>query len=104
MRTAKNSDEAMLLTQESNLKPYGPEPYAYIQWKGTDVCMDAFCVCGNHMHFDCDHAYHIQCDECEAMYYCNPYIELIKLESIEDEYRATLKRDEEEDDDSSAKK
>lgn len=27
-------------------------PYAFIQWKGTDVCMDFHCECGAHCHFD----------------------------------------------------
>lgn len=31
--------------------------HAFIQWKGTDVCMDFHCECGVHMHFDGDFAF-----------------------------------------------
>jgi len=40
------------------------EPYAFIQWKGTDVCMDFHCECGEHNHFDGDFAYVVQCAAC----------------------------------------
>lgn len=32
-------------------------PYAFIQWKGTDVCMDFHCECGAHCHFNSDFAF-----------------------------------------------
>jgi len=32
-------------------------PHAWIQWKGTDVCMDVRCSCGNHGHVDADFAF-----------------------------------------------
>lgn len=27
-------------------------PTGFIQWKGTDVCMDVYCKCGYHSHID----------------------------------------------------
>lgn len=39
-------------------------PYAFIQWKGTDVCMDFNCECGTSCHFDGDFAYTVQCPQC----------------------------------------
>lgn len=37
----------------------------YIQWKGTDVCMDFYCPkCGEHSHFDGGFAYNIRCPSC----------------------------------------
>ncbi len=40
------------------------EPRAFIQWKGTDVCMDFHCKCGAHCHFDGYFAYVVQCPHC----------------------------------------
>lgn len=40
------------------------EPHAFIQWKGTNVCMDFHCECGAHCHFDGDFAYVVQCPHC----------------------------------------
>ena len=45
-----------------------PRPYAFIQWKGTDVCMDFHCECGAHLHFDGYFAYHVECPYCQALY------------------------------------
>ena len=37
----------------------------FIQWKGTDLCMDFYCPsCGKHTHFDGEFAYYIQCPSC----------------------------------------
>lgn len=35
--------------------------HAWIQWKGTNVCMDVHCVCGAHGHVDADFAYFYAC-------------------------------------------
>ena len=41
----------------------------FIQWKGTDLCMDFNCPeCGGHSHFDGMFAYSIQCPHCETYY------------------------------------
>lgn len=41
----------------------------FIQWKGTDLCMDFHCpACGEHSHYDGMFAYHIKCGECEAVF------------------------------------
>lgn len=51
---------------------YGPNanrdepegPHAFIQWKGTDVCMDFYCECGEENHFDGYFAYVVKCAGC----------------------------------------
>jgi len=43
-------------------------PHAFIQWKGTNVCMDVHCSCGAHCHFDGDFAYAVQCPHCETVW------------------------------------
>ena len=45
-----------------------PEPSVYIQWKGTDVCMDFHCDCGAFCHFDGDFAYVVQCPHCKTLW------------------------------------
>ncbi len=37
------------------------EAGGWIQWKGTDVCIDLHCVCGNNGHVDGDFMYEVQC-------------------------------------------
>lgn len=44
------------------------KPNAFIQWKGTDVCMDFYCECGAHCHFDGYFAYVVKCPHCEIVY------------------------------------
>jgi len=44
------------------------EPHAFIQWKGTDVCMDFWCDCGAHCHFDGYFAYAVRCPHCKTIW------------------------------------
>lgn len=39
-------------------------PHAWIQWKGTNVCMDIRCSCGVLSHVDADFAYYVTCGAC----------------------------------------
>ena len=41
---------------------------AYIQWKGTDVCMDVLCKCGKRFHIDGMFAYFVKCPHCQSVY------------------------------------
>jgi hypothetical protein len=43
-------------------------PHAFIQWKGTDVCMDFHCPCGVGGHFDGMFAYVVECPGCHKKY------------------------------------
>lgn len=44
------------------------QPHAFVQWKGTDVCMDFHCECGAHCHFDGYFAYTVKCPHCEIVW------------------------------------
>lgn len=44
------------------------EPKTFIQWKGTDVCMDFWCDCGTNNHYDGYFAYQIRCAGCNAVF------------------------------------
>lgn len=44
------------------------EPRTFIQWKGTNVCMDFYCECGAHCHFDGYFAYCVKCPHCQTVW------------------------------------
>ena len=64
------------LYKRSRLTRPRPRPHAWIQWKGTDVCMDVHCKCGESMHFDGDFCYYIKCPVCGQVYECDGHIQL----------------------------
>lgn len=47
---------------------YMTGPHAFIQWKGTSVCADIWCGCGEHGHVDDDFMYYVRCPKCGATY------------------------------------
>ncbi len=51
----------------------------FIQWKGTEVCMDFHCKCGEYNHYDGYFAYFIKCRGCNAVYKCSNEIEMEKV-------------------------
>jgi len=51
-----------------DLKSEQPRPNAFIQWKGTDVCMDFWCECGEHSHIDAMFAYAVKCWSCGTVW------------------------------------
>ena len=79
-KIAKNSDEAWNIQNT-----YKDEPHAWVQWKGTNVCMDIHCKCGEMTHVDDEFVYHIKCCKCGTVYFCNGHIELIELENEPEE-------------------
>jgi hypothetical protein len=48
--------------------PAGSDARMFIQWKGTQVCMDFYCQCGAHVHGDGGFAYNVECGACGAFY------------------------------------
>lgn len=56
-----------------------PSPSAFIQWKGTEVCADYYCVCGNFFHVDGEFVYAVQCPACERRYEVSSVIELREM-------------------------
>lgn len=55
-------------------------PRAWIQWKGTDLCADIVCTCGELTHLDGFFAYSVRCGECGCLYGLDPNITLVPLE------------------------
>jgi len=67
------------------IEPYSNEvcervapPHAWIQWKGTDVCMDVRCACGRSLHLDASFTYFIECPhaDCRRVYKVGAYVPL----------------------------
>ena len=77
-KIAQNSEEAWNIQETYKNKAHG-----WIQWKGTDVCMDIQCKCGYHFHIDSDFAYYVKCPKCCKIYMCNGHIELIETKEVE---------------------
>jgi hypothetical protein len=55
------------------------KPHGWIQWKGTDACIDLHCVCGSHGHIDGDFLYHYKCAKCGRRYALGMNVSLIEL-------------------------
>lgn len=66
-------------------QPYEtPElPYAVIQWKGTAVCMDPQCVCGESFHIDADFAHFVRCPHCGRTYQMDWYVRMKQCDPAE---------------------
>jgi hypothetical protein len=62
-----------------------PPPCGWVQWKGTNVCMDVHCVCGELTHVDADFLYHVRCCVCGRAYWVNGHVELVPLTPEETE-------------------
>jgi hypothetical protein len=54
----------------------------FIQWKGTDLCMDFHCECGHHNHYDGYFAYYIQCNNCKIVYKLDTKVMMQKTNEI----------------------
>lgn len=54
------------------------EPHGWIQWKGTDVCIDLRCICGVLGHLDTDFMYNVKCKNCGRVYMVSGYVELVE--------------------------
>lgn len=53
----------------------------FLQWKGTDVCLDFYCACGGEGHFDGYFAGALRCPGCGAVYAMPALIYPAKVES-----------------------
>ena len=51
----------------------------YLQWKGTNVCMDGICICGQQGHLHGDFVYFLRCPACGRVYLNPSVAALIEL-------------------------
>ena len=60
-----------------------PNPSAFILWKGTNVCMDCHCLCGESFHLDEEFAYAVTCPHCFRRYEMSAMIEMREMQTDE---------------------
>jgi len=77
IRSALNQEEAFKIFTQHNKND------GFIQWKGTDVCMDFTCECGHHNHYDDYFAYVVKCGGCGNLYASSCNVEMIKIKESE---------------------
>jgi len=65
------------------------KPHGWIQWKGTDACIDLYCECGAHMHTDEAFLYSFKCGHCGKRWELSSYIKLMELDSENPEHDRT---------------
>lgn len=51
------------------------DAHGFIQWKGTNACMDINCSCGKLTHVDAGFLYYVKCPYCGAVYELGSTIE-----------------------------
>lgn len=66
------------------------KPYGFIQWKGTDVCMDIHCICGAHEHYDGDFLYYYKCKTCGRIFEVGSSVPLKEL-SVQEQKELDIK-------------
>lgn len=71
----------MTTKTKSKVRGVRKQAHGFIQWKGTDVCADLTCLCGEHLHFDGDFMYHVKCPYCGQVYKCDAEIKLFPIGS-----------------------
>lgn len=64
-------------------KPADGEAHGWVQWKGTSVCMDFHCECGELGHLDAEFAYAVKCGACGALYEMSGFVEAHRVESVD---------------------
>jgi hypothetical protein len=57
----------------------GTDAEMFIQWKGTSVCLDFYCPCGAHGHYDGDFAYNLRCPACGAVFELGTQVRAVRL-------------------------
>lgn len=51
-------------TGDAPVRDWGEAGSTFLQWKGTDVCMDVVCLCGDQFHVDSYFAHAVRCPHC----------------------------------------
>ena len=57
----------------------GTDAEMFIQWKGTDVCLDFYCPCGVHGHYDGDFAYNVRCSACGSVFQLGTQVRAMRV-------------------------
>lgn len=60
-----------------------PLPTTFIQWKGTELCADFYCICGKQFHIDAEFCCAVQCPFCSRRYELSTRLDLRQLTETE---------------------
>lgn len=74
-----DSDDHRLIWAPGNRHPKTDGPHVWVQWKGTDVCLDFVCECGAYDHIDGFFIYRILCVACGRVYSLPETLPLVQL-------------------------
>ena len=72
-----------------NWDRFKDQPHVFIQWKGTNACLDLYCICGSQGHLDSYFAYFYQCYNCKRKYELDVLIPMYELSEEEIHKRET---------------
>ena len=78
-----NKHEAVFQKCETADAEVRTGPHAWIQWKGTNVCMDIHCSCGKHTHVDAEFAYYVRCSACGKLWAMCANIRMVEVTAEE---------------------
>ena len=62
----------------------------FIQWKGTDVCIDLNCECGHYAHYDGYFLYWYKCSKCGRIYEMPSTLECKEVKPSDDIYNPKI--------------
>lgn len=54
-------------------------PFGWIQYKGSNICVDIHCDCGELSHYDGDFAYAVRCPYCQKQWVLGQTVRLVEL-------------------------
>lgn len=74
--------EVRLLSEFPFTKPATSDADMFIQWKGTDLCMDFHCPCGAHCHVDASFAYYVRCGACGQVYQMGTQVIVRRVDQV----------------------
>jgi hypothetical protein len=79
MAEGSEYDRFMSLFGYVKSKSEAEGPHGWIQWKGTNVCIDLQCECGAAPHFDGEFFYYFRCADCGKTYAVGQYVKLVEI-------------------------
>lgn len=59
------------------------KPHGWIQHKGSNLCIDLYCTCGAHHHYDGDFLYRWICPTCQRHYTTGSHLVMWEMTSEE---------------------
>lgn len=68
------------MTKSWNETRDSTQPHMFIQWKGTDLCMDFDCTCGNSGHIDGYFCYYVECPACGLVWKMADKLEVTQVD------------------------